>query len=69
MGRLLRGVPGWSRSVNTAYKEDMTCTLEAAPIAEGPGAMKSAGANAKRLGVFAGVLKERQRLIELIRVV
>ena len=32
-------VPGWSRSLETAYKEEGGCFIEAEPIAVGSGAV------------------------------
>ena len=57
--------PFWSRYVDAAYKEEVQCVLKDALIAVFTGAMESAGLKVKRMGVSVGVLRDRQRFVEV----
>ena len=59
------GGPGWSRSVETTYKEEVECALEAAPLVVGAGAVDLAGGKENSPGFFLEVLGKERRFSEV----
>ena len=49
------------RSGETSEEDEVEFILKTTPITIGAGAVEAAGVNAKRLGLFVEVLKDRQR--------
>ena len=59
------GGPVWSRSVETSKEEEVESILEATPLAVCTGEVEADVVNAKRLGVFVEVSKDRRRFKEV----
>ena len=59
------GEPGWSRSYEVVYEEEGEIIIKASPLAVGAGALELAGWKVKRPGVFAEVLRDKRRFLEV----
>ena len=57
------GGPGWSRSIETDYEEEVGRILGDVPLAVSSGALELAGGKAKHMGVLVEVFRDRRRFL------